>query len=77
MEYYQVSHGSVKAILVLNAIDVNVAYGYAASCYLSIQRYVRSSGWRYSSFGHEEGVMEGKLILRCEVCVPEAVQILY
>jgi hypothetical protein len=57
-------------------LDVEEAYSHIATCYHSVQCHVRSHGWRDVSFGQEEDSMEGRLVLRCEVRLTEAVQIL-
>jgi len=77
VEYRQVHHGSVEAILVLDGVDVEKTYGDSVLCCHIEQRILRWYGWRYVSFGPAEDSMEGRLILRCEVCAPEAVQIVY
>jgi len=52
MDDCPVLHGSVEAISILDPLDVEEAYIYIASRYHSIQRHVRSHGWRVASFGH-------------------------
>jgi len=54
MDYHQVRHGRGKAILVLDAVDVEEAYSYSTSRYHHIQWHIRSYGCRYASFGQEE-----------------------
>jgi len=41
-----------------------------------LQWHVPSHGWHCASFRREEDTIEGSLILRCEGCPPETVQIL-
>jgi hypothetical protein len=57
-------------------LDVEEAYSHSASCHHSVQWHVRSHGWCDVSFGQEEDSMEGRLVLRCEVSLTEAFQIL-
>jgi len=72
----QVCDGSVEVISLLDPLDVEEAYSHIASRHHSVQRHVRSHGWRDASFGHEEASMEGRLDLRCEVSSEEDFQIL-
>jgi len=76
MDDFQVCHGSIEAISILDPLDVEEAYSHTASCYYSVQWHVRSHGWRDASFRQVEDSMEGRLVLRCEVSSTEAVQIL-
>jgi len=76
MDHHQVCHGSFKAIPILDPVDVNKAYRYSASHYRCLKWNVRSYGWRYVSFSEDEDSMERRLILRHEVYVTQAVQIL-
>jgi hypothetical protein len=77
MDHRQLHHGSLKAISILDPVDVETAYSYSASHHHGTQSHVRSYGCRYASFGQREYPMEKSLILRCEECVTKAVQILY
>jgi hypothetical protein len=63
-------------ISILDLLDVEEAYSHIASRYHSVQRHVRSHGWRDVGFGQEGDSMEGRLVLRCEVSSVEAFQIL-
>jgi len=76
MDHCQVHYGSFEAIPVLDPVDVETAYSYSPSSYHYVKWHVRSYGWWYASFSGEEHGMEGRLILRQGVRVPEAVQIL-
>jgi hypothetical protein len=76
MDYCQVRHGSLMAILILDARDIKVAYGHIACCYHSPQWYVRLYGLRYVRLGYNEAWMEGLLVLRCAASVSEAVPII-
>jgi len=76
MDDCQVCHGSVEAISILDPLDVKEAYSYIPSRYHSLQRHVRSHGWRDAGFGQEEDSIEGRLVLRCEVSLAKAFQIL-
>jgi hypothetical protein len=77
MDYHHLCHGSVKAIPVLHAFDVEKAYGYSVSRHHCIQCDVWFYGWHYESFSWKEDSMEGRLIPCREVWVAEAFQILY
>ena len=77
MDHCQVRLRSLKAIPILDPVDVAMAYSYSASGHHSIQSHVRSYGWHYASFGEVEYPMERRLILRREVCETEAVKILF
>jgi len=50
MEHRQVRHPRLKAIAILNPVDVKEAYGYSASWYHCLQWFVRLHGWGYVSF---------------------------
>jgi len=76
MDHSQVRHGSFKAIRILDPVDIENGYCYSALHYHCLQWHVRSRGLHYTSFASEEDTMEVRLILRCEGCTPEAVQIL-
>jgi len=76
MDVCQVCHGSNEAISILDPLDVEEAYSDIASCYYCVQWHVRSHGRHDASFGQEEDSMEGRLVLRCEVSLTEALQIL-
>jgi len=76
MDVCQVCHGSVQAISILDPLDVEEAYSHIASRCHSVQRHIRSHGWRDAGFGQEEDSMEGTLVLRCEFSSAEALQIL-
>jgi hypothetical protein len=76
MDDCQVCHGSIEAISILDTLDVEEAYSHIASCYHSVQWSVQSHGWRDASFRQDEDCMEGRLVLRCEVSLTEALQIL-
>ena len=75
MDHRPVHHGSPMAIPIPDPLHVENAYGYSASGHHWIEWHVRSYGWCYASFGEQEDQMEGWLILRREVCAPDAVQI--
>jgi len=77
MDNHQVHHGSLKAIPILDPVDVETAYSSSASRHRGIQCHVRSYAWRYGSFGEAEDQMERRLIFRRKVCATEAVQILF
>ena len=47
----EVCHGSIKAISILDPVDVKDAYSRCASCYHSVQWHNQSSGWCDASFG--------------------------
>jgi len=76
MDDCKVCHGSVEGISILDHLEVEEAYGHIASHYHSVQRHVPSHGWRDAGFGQAEDSMEGRLVLRCEVSLTEAFQIL-
>jgi hypothetical protein len=61
-------HGSPKAILILDPVDIEKAYHSSVSCYHCLQWHVRSFGWRYASFGEDDDSREQWLILRRGVC---------
>jgi len=77
MDDCQVCHGSIRAISILDPLDVEEAYSHIASCYYSVQWHVQSHGWRDASFGQEEDSMDGRFVLHCEVSSREALQILH
>jgi hypothetical protein len=60
----------------LDPLDVEEAYSHIASRYHSVQRHVRSHGWRNTDFGQEDDSLEERLVLRCEVSSAEAFLIL-
>jgi len=76
MDHRQVSHGSFKAILILDPVAFKMAYSYSASCHRCLQWHVWSYGLRYASFGQAEDTMVGRLILCQKGWTTEAVQIL-
>jgi len=76
MDDYQVCHGSIEAIVILDPLDGEEVYLHMASWYHSVQWHVRSHGWLDASFGQEEDSMKERLVLRCEVSMTEAFQIL-
>jgi len=73
IDHCQVCSGCFNAIPILDPVDVDKAYGYAASHHHCLQWHVESYGWRYVSFGQDENPMEERHILCPEVCVTEAV----
>jgi len=62
------------AISILDCVDVKEAYSHIPSRYHSVQRHVRSHWRRDESFGQQDDLKEGRLVLRCEVSSTEAVQ---
>jgi len=48
---FEVCHGSIEAIPILDPVDVQEAYSHIASRYQSVQWHVWSHGWRDASFG--------------------------
>jgi len=77
MDDFQVCHGSIEAISILDLLEVEDAHSPIAWRYRSVQWHVRSHGWRYVRLGFEEDTIEGRLELRCNVGSTEAVQILH
>jgi len=75
VDHCEVCHGSNEAISISDPVDVKEAYSHIASCYHSVQRHVRSHGWRDASFAQEDDSMEGRLVLRCQVSLTEVVKI--
>ena len=51
MDHCQVCHGGLKAIAILDTVDVEEVYSPTESRYHSIEWYVRSHGWLNASFG--------------------------
>jgi len=51
MDHCEVCHGSVEAIPILDPVDCEEPYSHIASCYHSVQWYVRSHIWCDASFG--------------------------
>jgi len=51
MDHCEVCHGSIKAILTLNPVDVKEAYSYIALWYCGVQCHVRPDGWHAENFG--------------------------
>jgi len=76
VDHFEVCHGSIEAILILDPVDVKETYSHFESHYHSVQRHVWSHGRHDASFGQEVDSMEGRLVLRCEDSSTEAVQIL-
>jgi len=76
MDDCQVCHGSMEAISILDPVHVEETCSHIASRYHSVQRHVRSNGWRDAGFRQEEYSMDGRLVLRCEVSSAEVFQIL-
>ena len=76
MDDFQVSHGSIEAILILGPMDVEGAYSHIASRHHIVKWHVRSNGWRDASFSQEEDTTEERLVLCSEVSSTEAFQIL-
>jgi hypothetical protein len=77
VSHCQACHGSFMAILVLGPVDVENAYRYSASRHHCLQWHIELHWWRDASFASEEDTMEATLILCYELCLAEAVQILY
>jgi len=77
MDHWEVCHGSIEAISILDPGDVEEAYSHIASRHQSIQRDVQSHGWYGASCGQKENSMERRLVLHCEVSSTKAVQILH
>jgi len=75
MDHCEEYHGSIKAISILDPVDVEVTYSQIASYYRNVQWHVRSYGCRDASFGWEDDSVEGGLVLRCELNSTEAVEI--
>jgi len=63
-------------IEVLDPGDVETASSYSASCHYCLQWNVQLYRWHWASCSYEEISMNGKLILRREDHVTEAVKIL-
>jgi len=76
MDHHQAWHGNFEEILILDPVDIEMAYGYSASHCHYLQWHVRSYGWRYLSFIWDEDWIEGRLVLRRSVCATEPVQLL-
>jgi len=77
VDHFEVCHGSIEAISILDPVDVELAFSHHALRYHSVQWQVRSHGRLYASFGQEEDSMDGRLVLRWEVNSTEAFQILW
>lgn len=77
MDHCEVCYGSVKAIAVLEALDVEKAYCDSASHYPCQQWHIRAYRCHYVSFAEEKDSMDERLILCSDVCASETVQILY
>jgi len=76
MDDHQVRHGCFGAISILDAVDVEKAHCYLASHHKWLQWDVQSYGKCYASWRKEDDSIRGTLILRREVCMTEAFQIL-
>jgi len=77
MDHHQVCHRRFTGIQVPGPLDVATSYCDSASLLHSLRWHVQSYGWRDMSIGQHENTIEGRLILCCEVCTADAVQILY
>jgi len=76
MDYHPASHGSVKAIPILDPLNIKIPFSGSASRYHYIQLHFRLYGWLYVTFSSEEYSMDRRLILRHEVCSTEDDQVL-
>jgi hypothetical protein len=72
--YYQICHGCIGAIPILDNVDIAEAYSQIESRYHSIVQHGLSQGWHNASIGQEEDTMEG-ILNRSEVRLTEAAEI--
>jgi len=76
-DHCELCDGSIEAISILDAVDIEEVYSYIASWYHSAHSHVRSLRWSNALFGEKERSIIGRLVLRCEVSSTEAVQWLH
>jgi len=75
VDHCEVCHASIKAISILDPVDVEEEYSHIASHFHSVQCHVPSYGWHDAIFALEEESTQGRLVLHCEVNSIEAVRI--
>jgi len=75
MHHVQARDICLKAIPILDSVDITMAYSYFATSNRGIQWQVRSHGLRFMSFGDHDDTMDRRHIYLREVCVTEAVHI--
>jgi hypothetical protein len=76
MDKCEVCHWSIEAILILDTVDVRVAFSYIASHYTSAESHVQSYGWCDTRFDKDQDSLERRLDIHCEFSSTEAAQIL-
>ena len=77
LDHCKVCHGSVKAMLILDTVDVQEACSHIASRHHSVQWHVRSHGWCDASFGYDQHWVQRRFVLCCEVSSTEGLQIIH